>query len=663
MPFREWIPRIISGFRGAWSSLSQTEARTERAFFAENVAYQQSKLTTRDGTTVLRAVTGKVTSMFNWLAAGANYLIFVEGTKARLWNFAQPVVDLFDLINGGRSISVADMATNIYIATRGTTGLGTQQARIAYPLVGGAPSDKAFGPPWQQVPTMVDFGAGNCTEGEHKFGYIAQTRSGFAGRPGPVNAGTIFQPITFNVPAGGREIRMAFSNITTPADAQALLPIMTRKDNPNTWYFVPDAGYPVPPGNPNWSFSIPINISDEDLAARAEEASDYFLCLSQDASGNGPFWPSKLLAYGNRLCWFNDNKLYVSDPYDFQFLTEDRNAIQTPNQRRMITGFVLRKLLYVLGDRWTYVWSDNDDYPRAWGSPEPVSGSLGTTAVDGVCAETLGDYAWVANESGLYQFTGMYPALPISYRQSDDWARINWATAAHTVQVIEDAINRCVIVLAPLDGATEPTHLLVWDFSNGYGPDEADYARYKFAQGAISSVAIVRDGTSNQTALCIGPAAAGNILRKTPGARDDAGQPITMEYETGFILEHGLKERLLSRFGGIAIDVRGIGTVNITPYHKDRKRHVADVPPIVLSDYAEGPGSTGPLWGQTLGGQSLTGNLEAQQAKTAEFAIPGKEIERKWMLKSENATIKLSCSGWIEVHSIKAFWRSWLSNR
>jgi hypothetical protein len=338
---------------------------------------------------------------------------------------------------------------------------------------------------------------------------------------------------------------------------------MTRSDNLNRWYFVPGASIAVPPGATNWTTGVNIDISDGDLAALATLADENFNYLSQDWIGNGPFSPSVLIPYARRMVYIVRDKAYVSEIDDFQVLTEDQHVIQVPGQRALVTGFQLRGVLYLLGAGFTYATVDNSDVPVLWGAPNLVSGALGTSAPLGVEWRTAGDYAWVANEAGLWLFNGQYSDKPITYLNYDQWKRINW-TVPCTVQVRDDFVNQRVHVIAALDAATEPSHKFIIDYSRGMRPDTVDFAVDDFAFGQFSSIGVVQEPSTGKSSVWVGPVAAGAVLREDLNATDDDGSSITSEYETGAVLTTSDPAKRTNRFGGLDLDVAGTGAMEVT---------------------------------------------------------------------------------------------------
>ena len=611
----------LSNLRGAWTDLDQVEVRPDRGFSARNVRVRPGRVRTRDGYVTALAVGGKVTSMHQWLTSALNRLIYYEGTGVKMKNLAtgDAALSLFTL--AGRGASVSEAGDKAYIAVYSDAGLGAGQARFVNPTIVGVPVDIAFQAPLQAVPVITATGAGLCTAGAHNFGYVIESRSGFPGAPAPVTAGGVHAPVSFTVAAGGKALNMAVT-ISVTAPPVTLYPIMTRTDNLEKWFYTGDSYLCAVAGS--IPVSIAINRSDEDLALGVS-ADPNFGYLVQSQAGAGPFSPSVLVPYNRRLCYIVDNKVYISDIDDFEVVTEDRHVIQIPGKRRIVTGFPLRGSLYTLGPGWTYVSSDDGNDPREWPVPQEVSAAIGTSSPTGVAWKTAGDYAWVAHESGLWLFNGQYSEKPISYQNSDFWRRINWAIPG-AVQVRENVREQCVYVAAPLDAATEPSHLLVWYFGQGMAPFTVDFNYDDFAFGTFSSMCMVQDQVTGASALWLGPSAAGSILKQSIGTRSDNGAAINCPYETGFLLgdQFGVK-----RFGAVELGVAGAGTLELTAYGQDRTES-AMLEPIPLS------------------------------------AAPGRSYRIRFSLNNENLFLRLATNAvgsWFDLTGIRTYWKPYLRNR
>jgi hypothetical protein len=550
--------------RGPWTKIQDRAANPSRAKTALNVAYGPINVYTRDGFGQALAVSGKVTSMYHWVTTSSglaiNRLVFYESESSLKMRDLIGLSTQTLFSQAARGAVCAEAGNRLFIPTFTTAGIAASQMRIVNALLGGVPFDYGFAPPMTVAPSMSDTGAGQCSSGAHRFGYLLEDRTGFTGKPSPYISG-VFTPTSYTVTGSNRALQMTVSG-TMPTNASYLHAIMTRKDNPNRWYRVPDASVAVP-GGVSWTANIPISISDEDLAARATEVTENFSYLTQDSGGSGPFSPHFAIEYGQRMVYLTEQRAYVSDIQDYQVILNPQSTLDLPGQRRMVTAMVVRGVLYILGPGWTYGIQDSGNAGRAreWGTPALISGGIGTTAIQGTCWRTGGDYAWVANKTGLYYFDGKYSDEPISFGVDPEWARINWG-APQTIQVVDDYVNHKVVVLAPLDGATEPTHMLTFDYRRGKGWRDVDFSLDNLPT-SISSLAMVLDNATGLSSLWVGPAASGHIVKSEIARRNDDGSAIDSQYETGLLVNPPAGYRF-TKCGGLELDVTGSGTLAVT---------------------------------------------------------------------------------------------------
>jgi hypothetical protein len=584
MSIRDWPSTELFNPRGAWTSPAQVlKGRPERAFVCLNMRISPGKVGPRDGFSIRslangHSIGGKVTAAYNWQNSSSSnnnlVLILEGGSKIRYINVS--LGEITDIATGlsARGMSFAECGPRAYLATFATTGLGASQSYVTNGL---GENDKCFEPPLQVTAwTAADAGVGQCTKGTHKFGFVFLSRSGFSGLPSPVTAGGVFAPVSFTC-AARRKIRLSLT-LNTPAAAGAgsgVFPIMTRSDNPNRWFFVPGTSpgdfAVLPPSAAGWGpIAYDIDISDEDLANRGLSADEQFNILSQAVNGTGPFNPSVVIPYNRRMVYIVGNTVYVSDVDAPQNLNAALNTLNIPGGYQVVTGFALNNALYLLGSSWTGVTEDAGGVPQSWPQPRSVSQRIGTSAPNGVCSRTAGGYAWVATESGLYVFDGHYPDKPISYFQSDWWKRINW-NAAYAIQVVDDFVNLRCYVAAPLDGATEPTHLLSWDYTNGRSFDTCDFTADTFDPAVLfSAIALVKEAATDRSIIWLFPQAAGNILKQDPTVKTDNGYAIDYQYETGWQRTGGGGP--IIRVGGMQTYAKGSGNLSRTIYSRDHKR-------------------------------------------------------------------------------------------
>jgi hypothetical protein len=615
-----WQQAEITDLRGEWSRLDQKEARPNRGFVAHNVRFEPGRVRSRDAF-IETAVTvpGKATSFHNWIGHGLNRLIYASGgAQVRMRNVATGA-DTLLFSATCRGITLAEAGDKAIIASFTSAGDGAAQARISLPLVGAGEIDKAFSAPWTNTFTCSDFGTGNASQGTKRFGYIIETRTGFTGKPAPVSGG-VFVPVSFTVAAGGRTVKGTMT-VNIPAEAGYLHPITTRTDNPDKWYFEPGMSVLLPSGASGYSLSWYYTASDESLEASAVEVVDNFDLLTQDGSGNGPFSPHCAVSYGKRAVYLTPHRAYISEPGDYQYVTDALHGLELPGKRQLVTGFPFRQSLYLLGPGWTYEVSDNGDYPSTWTNPTEISSAIGTPAIKGVCWQTAGDYVWVAAVSGLYLFNGSYSRIPVSHMNSDWWGRINWA-AAQSLVMVDDYVHQRIIVAVPLDAATEPSHMFVWDYARGVGPADVDFSWYDSASVTFSALALVMNNITGTQELWLGPTAAGAVHKEYAGTTCEAAS----QYETGFTLTGRRKKE--SFIGAVDLDVSGEGDLSVIVYSTDREQYT-EAGPLTLAAY------------------------------------PGYSPQLRFNIQSENASVRLTAAagGKFDFSGLTVYLRPWVGNR
>lgn len=583
MSVRSFAPgKEIVEPRGMWSVAAQKrKGSPQRASFSQNARVAPGIVGSRPGTSAVVASTGKVSGLlFNWVTpTGSNIVLFLDNGVLRVYPQGGSASNLLTGLSTTRAPVFADLDVWAYITGYDTSGNGTMQVQI----YDGTNLDKAFRAPITlTAATATDGGTGYCTEGTHFIGFVYQNRTGFAGVPTTKVSGTAIS-VTLN--AGLRQINVS---VTLPALADgggnaALFLLMTRADNPNLWYFMPTdsqtgaIGEVAVPLNTPATLNFVANLSDEDMADElaGDTASQNFLLLTQDGSGNGPFNPSFVVPYGTRMCYGVGPNVYISDQNDPQHLTGDQHVVTTPNRRNVAFAFPVPggTDLYLTGDRWTSRVSDNQDVPATWATPIQVSDALGAPFPSCVCYRTRGNYAWIATEGGVYRFFGEYEERPVTYLVGDQWTRVNW-TAAYSIIVVDDVVNLRLYVAVPLDGATEPNGLFVIDYTNGLTFDQVDISLDIFNPASFSGLGVVKEAATDISNIWIGPSAAGHIAHFDSTTRNDQGHAINSFWESGLIRGVSDFNSRMIRVGALDIWVRGNGTLLTTVYGPDKTTSV-----------------------------------------------------------------------------------------
>lgn len=347
--------------------------------------------------------------------------------------------------------------------------------------------------------------------------------------------------------------------------------IATPANNSANWFFIPDntqtgqvGEQPVPYNTPT-TLTFVFNASDFDINASYDSANAQFLLLAQDSSGNGPFNPNFVVAYGLRMVYGTGTVAYASDLDAPQSIAADLNQIVMPNQRNISMAFQLpnSSSLYLTGDGWTAYTTDNGDSPSTWAVPIKVSDKLGSGYPNLVCYTTGGNYAWMAMESGVWYFDGTFSDKPITYLVSDIWQSVNWNVAG-LIEIKDDPANLKLYVSIPVYPSNVPNFVIVFDYQNGKGFDQMDISTDNFlTPDNFGSIGVIKEYGSGLTNLWVGPSGAGNIFRYNSGVYNDQGNPIDSFWIGNLFLGTEQMTSQMIRVGAGDIWVRGEGDLDI----------------------------------------------------------------------------------------------------
>lgn len=595
MSLAEYQQVALQTLGGPWLRLEESDIPITQAQLSLNGEYDVGKAGTRFGFTQVWNPNEPIAAMANWIfqttGARANYLVYYNPTSGNIQlirDLTAPSPLLLYTQAGGAGACLANGGTFLFTTTFDANGNGIGQCNVTSQYVAGINTDQAFQGPLTAVPTVSNTGSGVVTAGTHRFGYIVGTRNGFTGRISPV-ASEVFAPVTLNA-TGSQEVSFSVT-ATWPASAAVVYPVMTTANNLDRYFLVPGQSFNVP-GGVSFTASFTINISDADLASTGTDVTDNQLLLTQTSTGTAPFSPSVVGVYGPRTIYITQingvPQAYASDPDNPQYITADQHVLYLPGFKAMITFFQHGPVAYFLGPHWTYAYQDTGTTPVEWPSAQLVDGSIGTLSPLGVSVNASRGFAAVADVAGLYIFEGgSYSELPLSYMVEPDWKRINWAAAAK-VQVMDNPDKRQIYVLAPLDGATTPSHVLMFDYTEGLDPESVKYSLWDINGYNPGAACILQNPTTSVLELWIGNSVAGKVGRQmnskdgSPYADFTTGA-INWQHETALL--PGLTERIGSIYHFYAEQVRatGSGNLNATIYGLDRTKSVSWTNPVALT--------------------------------------------------------------------------------
>ncbi len=462
-----WDKQEVTSFKGSWSLVEQSDVPRDGALKAINCAFIPGEVATRYGFAQEFNPSDIVTSMAHWLfgdstSSGKSFLIWHKsGYGVRLADLASPsATNLYSVSNAYAAV-FALAGPRFFSAHFNTAGVGVDGGKVYGSSVG---ADNLFARPMLTTEVTVGAGApsinGNCTEGTRNIAFIMTTRNGFTGRPSPVNTSFVLQPTSVTTTDTNRQFLVTITPATVwPSYAGTLDIIMTTTVNTARYYFL---GVQIAtPAGGALAVTYTVSISDDDLTLTAGEsdATSYFSLLTQDAVNGAPFNPSAVVVMGNRMCYITKNSNYgmcafISQPNNYQAISAATNIFYLPGQLEIVSGFYQQGINFFVGPNWTYSVSDTGDSPVNWAAANKVDGSIGTSCPLGLSFDAARAIGWVAHTSGLYRFAGgRYDALPVSYMNTPEWNRINWAVASYSMQVVDDATNQVVFVIAPLISA------------------------------------------------------------------------------------------------------------------------------------------------------------------------------------------------------------------
>jgi hypothetical protein len=703
----------VLSFNGQSLRKEATDLAPEEALLALNCSFEPGNVATRKGMALLWNPNVIVTSMSNmirsadWLSDGS-YLLYFDVTNTKIKavpNLAIPVP--YDVYTQAGAVGACYTGTGyarMAVATYTALQVGAGQARIANFVGYGTPpaivADKAFSGPLTDKPTLTENAAGSVTAGDHRVGYILETRSGFFGKLCPAVSGGTFDTTSKITSTGGKNVRSALTK-TWPAEVVKVWPFMTPTTNLNRYFLVPGLSQVVV-GGVSSTATFYIDITDDDLIATGTEVTDNLNLFTQD-SGTGPFNPHFVTTFGFRTIYLTEvatvSQGYASEPSNPEHITADQHIFTLPEYRRMLCAHPLGKNLFLFGPHWTYVTEDNGLTPSEWPTPGLVDGAIGTMAIKGVALNASGGFMWVADQAGLYCFAGGdYPKLPVSYEIQPEWNRINWA-APTAIEVVDHPTKQQVFVKAPLKAScvvnTAGT-VVTWvsgdyfstSWTNGTTIviNGSNYTIVACATRTMLTISATA-GTQTGVTATVTPTLATHLLMfdYSGGLTSEtvkcsswviAGYPIG----GAAIVQNAATKRLELCVGkAVAGNVlRQMDDSDAAPWADETQNGIDCV-----YETAPLPGATRAPMGtvyllpgfqiRTRGSGTLAGTLRSlDRQKTFTLApitlasLPGTEITRRSDLRAEGASLQLSTNAggsWFQLSALRAYYVPWVEFR
>ena len=459
--------------------------------------------------------------------------------------------------------------------SNGSTGIPSE---FVYVYTGSGMARKAAGTkPSSGFNVTASSTDGIVEAGTHIFAWCYETTSGFVTPPGPA---------IFKLHEANGVKAVDFSNIpvgpsgTAKRRLVASRAIQTYNGNQNGYemFFVPNG---LIDNNTDTTLDD-VDFYDADLQLSADYTFDQ---LEEIPSG------LFLSRYSDRLCVGNtaENKSLIrvskkNEPESFNKLAGF--LICDPFETEGVKGALeFRDNLYIFKGKpgQTYTTRDNSYEPSTWSIVNIDSG----VGADYNCASQFlnesgsnSDFFLVADQGGLYPFNGVYldPRFALSFKIERVWKRIN-KLYMNKIQLIIDPKKKLVYVLVVLDAATEPSHLLVGDYSNGFDYKRIRWHIWQSDAFNFSSIMVDESQTTGTTYLRIA-GQTGNICDYDEDIRRDDTTAIESRVQFALLYQY---PGHIHHFAAMGLRVKGIGNMSINCSGEDGSNS-RDSEPIVLSE-------------------------------------------------------------------------------
>lgn len=573
----------------------------ENAFIAQNMTYIiGGEVATRLGISTVYNPNDAVSAMASWqpIETGVqqNYLVYFKpGVGVRLTDVASPASNTIVTQTTAAGCVFAPAGARLYSVFYKLTGLADSGGQV-YSAPGGA--DALFRRPPLTTEILVTFtegaaNSGTIVGGLHYVGFYLTTANGYSTRLAPINASVNFVPQAF-VASGNRNVTVTLTpqgGYTWPTGASVTV-VMTTATNLQKYLTVPLLAPTFVAGG--GTYNIQFDITDADLNANGTDVTLQQFVFSQDASNNPPFLPQFINTFGERMAMTGRDAsgvpvTYFSEPNAYQSMTAAQHGVYLPGNLTQTIGFEIRGVYYILGPHWTYSVTDSGQVPAQWADPQRVDGTIGALGPYCVWVDAATGVAWIADQGGLYTFSGgQYSRLPVSYYVSNDWKRINWG-APTKIFVIDDKDQKRVRVIAPLDGATAPTHELNFYYIDGTTPDQIKYSLDAISGYSVGAGTLIPEA-SRRYNVWYGSYAAGAVARANTGSEThpyrDISAAINSVYKIGLLPGVGpnVQKSTVNEHHGDRIRITGEGSMAMTVYSLDNNKSVVPAKsPMMLS--------------------------------------------------------------------------------
>jgi hypothetical protein len=534
---------------------------------SQNLAFVNQATYTREGSVVNLPTAFNIKRQAIYKRIGEAPRLLLLDTAGNLYdstNLGVPILSIPAMTD----FSMVSMFNRAYITPHnGLKGLPGEKLYV-YESSGAARPAGGIAPAGNMVATQ---GAAGKLTGGRLFAVAFETQSGHIGAMGGfcaigLPADTGFQVNLSSIPAG-------------PAGTVARV-LLATKDVRNfagdyenqTWYFVPDGRIPD-----NVTPAKTVDFYDADLQSDASFLLDQMDTIPAGVGVN--IYKGRLLTWGEDT---NDAIVRVSQPGQPESF-DGVDGFLTVNPGDAGGGvrycFEYRTQLICCKPQRSYITQDNGQPAALW-EVNALDKSVGTEC-HGVgkildFGEDVRDRAFVADRSGLQLFVGTFSDTEVSFNVADIWDRINKAHF-HKLEIAVDPLRARTYIVAPMDAATECSHMIVCDWQDGLDLESVKFSVWAFPHPPSTVVVDVNQADKESQMKF--------ASQTNPGikALDE-----TQKLDYGLAIDSWAEFPLLPQgddwpvyhFAGARMRIKGVGNLKITLSGLDRVQtaFVPDLP-------------------------------------------------------------------------------------
>jgi hypothetical protein len=499
MSVRDHQGIAIDKFNGLWDRGDIDTTPPDHFFDCNNIDFiAQSSFGTRPGIAISQDVLVPLTNIkriYNYPTQYANTLIVLtydydtdQGSIHHVVNSTTVYGPLLT-IHGMTDFAFVPFAGRAYISPFSDYANGDLifQKGLANEFVyiyagDGTPARKAAGSGMTGSMTVANGAAGHTDAGQHIFGIVSQTISGYNSPP---------SILTAFVTTGSNSV--SFGSIPTSGDptvvkrllvSTIVLPTYNGNLSGYQFFFVPDAVI----NNNTDTFLNDISFYDADLLADASNLLNNYTEIPAGAV---------LGVYHNRLLVAATDTdislILVSQPGEPEAINQITGLIVFPLDGNPITNVQeLRDVLYVFKRAKTIAYSDNGGDPSSW-PLIPIDNSLGTS-VHGIATvldsgSSSIDFLIIATYQGINLFSGTYvtsmynaPTNELTWKISNFWLSLD-RNKFNNIQIINSLVEKKLYCILPTN------QVLIGDYVNGLDFRNIRWSPWSFRVN-INTVAI-----------------------------------------------------------------------------------------------------------------------------------------------------------------------------